>query len=38
MSSSLVNSPEKLTERLGEIPTEPGVYFMRDSQGLNLTQ
>jgi excinuclease ABC subunit C len=32
MSSSLVNSPEKLTERLGEIPTEPGVYFMRDSQ------
>ncbi|MEI6379421.1 MAG: excinuclease ABC subunit UvrC [Cyanobacteriota bacterium ELA615] len=33
MSSSLVNSPEKLTERLGEIPTEPGVYFMRDSQG-----
>ena len=28
---SLVKEPERLETRLGEIPPEPGVYFMRDA-------
>ena len=33
MPSSLLNSPQRLAERLNEIPAEPGVYFMHDHQG-----
>ena len=27
----LVKDPDRLTQRLKEIPLEPGVYFMRDA-------
>lgn len=32
MPSTLLKDPQRLEERLKEIPLEPGVYFMRDSQ------
>lgn len=28
--NTLVTNPERLSQRLGEIPQEPGVYFMKD--------
>ncbi len=31
LPSPLVNDPERLELRLGEIPREPGVYFMKDA-------
>lgn len=32
LSGPLVNDPERLELRLGEIPREPGVYFMKDAR------
>lgn len=33
LESSLIKDPERLESRLKEIPTEPGVYLMRDQSG-----
>lgn len=33
LESSLIREPERLESRLKEIPTEPGVYLMRDQSG-----
>lgn len=32
-SCSLIQDPDRLESRLKEIPTDPGVYFMRDKTG-----